>query len=42
MDISQELEILKYNIDVFFLIVIGSLVFFMQCGFAFLEAGCVR
>ena len=42
MELSQELEILKWNMDVFFLIAMGSFVFFMQCGFAFLEAGCVR
>ena len=28
--------------DQFFLIVISIVIFFMQCGFAFLEAGAVR
>ena len=30
------------NVDHFFLTVLGIIVFFMQCGFAFLEAGSVR
>ncbi|KAK3101388.1 hypothetical protein FSP39_003194 [Pinctada imbricata] len=34
-------EVLQ-NLDVMFLIVTGMFVFFMQCGFAFLEAGAVR
>ena len=37
-----ELDMLKGNIDAFFLIVMGCIVFLMQCGFAFLEAGSVR
>ncbi|KAK7098148.1 putative ammonium transporter 1 isoform X2 [Littorina saxatilis] len=37
-----ELDELKQNLDQFFLIVNGMLVFLMQCGFAFLEAGSVR
>eukprot|EP00095_Tigriopus_kingsejongensis_P003363 maker-scaffold557_size137338-snap-gene-0.13 protein:Tk03363 transcript:maker-scaffold557_size137338-snap-gene-0.13-mRNA-1 annotation:"predicted protein" len=37
-----DLEILSKNMDAFFLIVNGFLIFFMQCGFAFLEAGSVR
>jgi Amt family ammonium transporter len=37
-----ELDMLKGNIDCFFLIVMGCIVFLMQCGFAFLEAGSVR
>ena len=36
------LEVLVANVDNFFLIVMGCIVFLMQCGFAFLEAGCVR
>ena len=32
----------KTNVDHFFLAVLGIIVFFMQCGFAFLEAGAVR
>ena len=30
------------NVDHFFLTVLGIIVFFMQCGFGFLEAGAVR
>jgi len=37
-----ELDIVKGNVDAFFLIVMGCIVFLMQCGFAFLEAGSVR
>merc|ERR1719479_692832 len=37
-----ELADLKENSDQFFLIVIAIVIFFMQCGFAFLEAGSVR
>ena len=32
----------KKNIFQFFLLIMGALVMFMQCGFAFLEAGAVR
>jgi len=39
---SKEIEILKAESDQFFLIVISIIIFFMQCGFAFLEAGAVR
>ena len=37
-----DISILQTNLDQFFLIVIGIIIFFMQCGFAFLEAGSVR
>ena len=30
------------NVDHFFLTILGIIVFFMQCGFGFLEAGAVR
>jgi len=33
---------LEEEVDQFFLIMMGMVVFFMQCGFAFLEAGSVR
>lgn len=36
------LEVLIGNTDAFFLIIIGIIIFFMQGGFAFLEAGSVR
>ena len=39
---EKDLEILMNNTDQFFLIVIGIIIFFMQCGFAFLEAGSIR
>ena len=39
---KSELEKLAANTDAFFLIVIGIIIFFMQAGFAFLEAGSVR
>ena len=39
---ESDLEVLQKNSDDFFLIINGFLVFFMQCGFAFLEAGSVR
>ena len=38
----SDLDIVKGNVDAFFLIVMGCIVFLMQCGFAFLEAGSVR
>ena len=39
---QKNLGILMNNTDQFFLIVIAIIIFFMQCGFAFLEAGSVR
>ena len=33
---------MKENLDNFFIIVMGVIVFLMQAGFAFLEAGAVR
>ena len=39
---TTTLEELKENINSFYLINMSTLVFLMQCGFAFLEAGCVR
>jgi len=38
----SDIDVLKTNADQFFLIVNGMIVFLMQCGFAFLEAGSVR
>ena len=40
--LELEMRVLKGNVDSFFLIVMGCIVFLMQCGFAFLEAGSVR
>ena len=39
---SEEISVIKNEADQFFLIVIAIIIFFMQCGFAFLEAGAVR
>ena len=36
------IQTFKGNVDAFFLLVMGLIVFLMQCGFAFLEAGSVR
>merc|ERR1719394_252540 len=38
----KDIEVVKLESDQFFLIVIAIIIFFMQCGFAFLEAGSVR
>ncbi|XP_046378148.2 putative ammonium transporter 1 isoform X1 [Haliotis rufescens] len=40
--LQKGLDDLKINLDQFFLIVMGMVVYLMQCGFAFLEAGAVR
>ena len=40
--LEEQMEILKTNADAFFLVTMGVFVFFMQAGFAFLEAGAVR
>ena len=39
---TRDLDVFKKNVDNFFLVVMGCIVFLMQCGFAFLEAGSVR
>ena len=39
---NENKEMLEGNLDNFFLIVMGCIVFLMQAGFAFLEAGAVR
>ena len=41
-ELKQSFDVLKMNIDAFFKVMMGIIVFFMQCGFAFLEAGAVR
>lgn len=38
----QRLEVLETNIDVFYSLICGALIFFMQCGFAMLCAGSIR
>ena len=40
--LDASLKVLMQNTDSFFLIIMGIIVFLMQCGFAFLEAGAVR
>jgi hypothetical protein len=40
--VDASLKVLMQNTDSFFLIIMGIIVFLMQCGFAFLEAGAVR
>ena len=42
IDDEAELSVLTKETDQMFLIVIAIIIFFMQCGFAFLEAGSVR
>ena len=41
-DLLKEHKILTANVDSLFLIIMGIIVFLMQCGFALLEAGAVR
>lgn len=41
-NLEMELAIMASNIDQFFLTIMGMCIIFMQCGFAFLEAGAVR
>jgi Amt family ammonium transporter len=38
----SDIDVMKVNVDHFFLLVNGMIVFLMQAGFAFLEAGSVR
>ncbi|XP_066982724.1 putative ammonium transporter 1 [Macrobrachium rosenbergii] len=40
--LTKKTGVLEANLDNLFLIMAGLFVFFMQCGFAFLEAGAVR
>lgn len=41
-EIKAKLEMLQENLDAFYLIMMSIVIFLMQCGFAFLEVGCVR
>ncbi len=41
-EVDEKLKALMLNSDAFFLIIMGIVVFLMQVGFAFLEAGVVR
>jgi hypothetical protein len=40
--LDESLKVLMFNTDSFFLVIMGIIVFLMQCGFSFLEAGAVR
>ena len=42
LTMEQQLDVMMTNSDAFFLVTMGIFVFFMQAGFAFLEAGSVR
>ena len=42
LTMEEQLEVMMTNSDAFFLVTMGIFVFFMQAGFAFLEAGSVR
>ena len=42
IEAPSDLDAFKANMDSFFLIINGFIIFFMQGGFAFLEAGSVR
>ena len=39
---EESLKVLMSNTDAFFLVIMGIVVFLMQLGFSFLEAGAVR
>ena len=39
---SDDLSIVKSNMNAMFLIIMGSVIIFMQAGFGFLEAGSIR
>lgn len=40
--LDERLMVIKENMDVFFILIISFIVFFLQAGFAFLEVGAVR
>ena len=40
--LDASLKVLMFNTDSFFLVIMGIVVFLMQVGFSFLEAGAVR
>ena len=42
LDHQKAIKNIEEESDKFFLIVIAIVIFFMQCGFAFLEAGSVQ
>ena len=42
LSVDEKFELLRKESDQFFLIIVSLFIFFMQAGFAFLEAGSVR
>ena len=42
LTVDEKFELLRIETDQFFLIIVSLFIFFMQAGFAFLEAGSVR
>ncbi|XP_078346231.1 putative ammonium transporter 1 isoform X1 [Oculina patagonica] len=41
-ELDESMRVLSGNLDQMFLVIMGCCIFFMQTGFAFLEAGSVR
>ena len=39
---SSEMDVIKVNMNAMFLVIMGSVIIFMQAGFGFLEAGSIR
>ena len=39
---SNEMDTIKVNMNAMFLVIMGSVIIFMQAGFGFLEAGSIR
>ena len=39
---SSDMETIKVNMNAMFLVIMGSVIIFMQAGFGFLEAGSIR
>ena len=39
---SSDLETIKMNMNAMYLVIMGSVIIFMQAGFGFLEAGSIR
>ena len=39
---STEMETIKVNMNAMYLVIMGSVIIFMQAGFGFLEAGSIR
>ena len=40
--LMTEIDVMKSNMNAMFLVIMGSIIIFMQAGFAFLEAGSIR